>query len=320
MNNSLDKQVVAQALQIINSAQTITLLTHKNPDPDGISACAALSEWLQSLGKSVETIYVNQTDYVLAVNPAGERINNHSRISDLLIACDTANYERLYFPEVFKAIPLINIDHHVSNSIMGTVNLVDGTVSSTCEYLVTIFKAWNVKITKTIAEALLYGMLYDTQIFQTQPTNAQTLRVAAELIDAGAHIFKLKLLLEAYKTSKNIKFWGSVLQRLTLLPHAKAVIATVTKEDLGAAGVDRSAFLGLNNFISTLTDIDIMIFMYEEESGKTKVSLRSKTADVNVLAGKFNGGGHKYAAGFLSDRSIDDLVQEITVIIEQKAY
>ena len=163
-------------------------------------------------------------------------------------------------------------------------------------------------------------MLYDTQIFQTQPTNAQTLRVAAELVDAGAHIFKLKLLLEAHKTSTNIKFWGSVLQRLTLLPQAKAVIATVTQQDLAAAGLGRSAFLGLNNFLSTLTDIDIMVFMYEEDGGKVKVSLRSKVADVNALAGKFNGGGHKHAAGFLSDRSIIDLVKDLTETIEQKAY
>lgn len=316
MSINLNMQAVIAALELIQFAKAITLLTHKNPDPDGISACAALSEWLIAQGKQVETIYVNQTDYTLAVHPANERINSHTHIPELLIACDTANYDRLYYPDLFKSIPLINIDHHVSNSIKGTVNLVDGTVSSTCEYLVSLFKAWNVKITKTIADALLYGMLYDTQIFQTQPTNAQTLRVAAELVDAGAHIFKLKLLLESHKTSAHIKFWGSVLQRLTLLPQANAVIATVSHQDLADAGVNRSAFLGLNNFIASLTDIDIMIFMYEEEQGKTKVSLRSKTADVNVLAGRFGGGGHKFAAGFLSDLSMSDLMGKVVQALE----
>ena len=311
MQNKFDKKDIDAALHLITSANSVTLLTHKNPDPDGISACAALSDWLCEMGKKVETIYLNATEYAIVHDPANILINKHSHIPDLIIVCDTANYERIYYPELFKKVPLINIDHHISNAIAGTVNLVDGAVSSTCELLLFLLKAWSVTISKNIAESLLYGMMYDTQIFQTQPTNAQTLRVAAELVDAGAQIFPLKLLLDAHKNSKNIKLWGTVLQNLEVVKSSNAVIACVTQQDLKAAGVERSALLGLNNFIATMPDIDVMIFMYQEASGAIRVSLRSKVTDVNALASHFKGGGHKFASGFVSDLQLSDLKQKL---------
>jgi bifunctional oligoribonuclease and PAP phosphatase NrnA len=283
---------------LISQANSITLLTHFKPDADGISACAALDHILRAMGKQVDAIYPSTTDQIIKRQPATIHIATHSHIPDLLIACDTANIERLYYPDSFKGIPLINIDHHISNSINGTLNIVNAAAASTCEELYNLIAAHDENLIDIhVAQCLLYGILYDTQTFYTNNTTANTLRVAAALVDKGAKLPALNLELNAYKTLSLLTLWGKLLQTAHVDTTKNVAWITIAQADMEKHGMPRSALEGFSNYFASVSDVDITIFAYETETGSTKVSLRSKYADVNALAKNFGGGGHKCASG-----------------------
>ena len=317
-NDRFDEKTINQAWELIKSAQKVTLLTHKTPDGDGISACAAMDEILLKYDISVECIYPSAPEQELHRHAHNVLINNHGHIPDLIIAFDTANYERLYYPDVFKKIPLINIDHHVSNKINGLYNLVDGQASSTCELLFQLLHKWDpANITSSVAESLLVGLLYDSQVFQTQSTTPQTLRIAADLMDRGAALFTLKNDLFTNKNPQIISLWGDLLQRTIVVPDKQATWTYLTQHDLRTRNVDMPAVVGFNNFLAQISAVDITLFLYETATGETKVSLRSKQADVNKLAQRFGGGGHKHASGILSSTPIDQLAPLILAQINK---
>jgi bifunctional oligoribonuclease and PAP phosphatase NrnA len=316
--NDLFEDLAKQAYKLIQNASKITLLTHYNPDADGISACAALSTMLKKNGKVIESIYPTKSEFFLKRHPANVLINQHRQIPDLIIICDTSTIERFYFPKEFKGIPNINIDHHISNTIKATVNLVVSQASSTCEILYFLMQAWEVDILLDVyvAECLLMGILYDCQTFHTKLTNANTLRVAANLIDTGASLYQLHEELLNNKNPKIITFWGKLLSNITISPNGSAAWISIHQKDLQILGLKLSSIIGFSNFLAQLSNVDVTIVFYETEQMQTKVSLRSKKTDVNKFSAQFGGGGHKNAAGILSDKSLNEVVQEVTCLFD----
>jgi len=312
-SDSYDKKSVEQAWALIKTSNKITLLTHSQPDGDGVSACATLDYILSRMGKKIETVYPNKPELNFKRCPQNILINKHAQIPDLIIACDAANYERLYFPDLFKSIPLINIDHHVSNSLNGKFNFVNGNSSSACEELYILLSSWNANmIDQYVAECLLFGILYDSQLFHTQSTNSRTLKIAANLMDHGANLFQIKTELLSNKSYKVLILWGKLLSNIKVSPSKNAVWAVVTQQDLKNAKVEMSSLIGFNNLMSQICDVDVTLFFYETEQGKTKVSLRSKIMDVNEFAKQFGGGGHTNSAGILCDKPIAQVVEDVT--------
>lgn len=311
--SNFPKKTIEKAWSLIQRANTVSLLTHYRPDADGISACAAFEEILVKLGKFVETIYLNEPEFPFKRQPQKVLFNKHEQVPELLIVFDTANYERFYYPTVFHDIKLINVDHHVSNSINGTFNFIDTEASSACEILFTLIKMWDFSlIDLSIAESLLFGILSDSRVFHTQSTGANTLRIAAELIDEGADLFQLKTELFANKNPQIIKLWGILLDRVIVSEEKKAAWSYVTQQDLKSLDLQLSSLIGFNDFLTDISYIDVTMLFYEMRSGEIKVSLRSKKRDVNKLAMQFGGGGHKNAAGILSKKPIKELMFEVT--------
>ncbi len=314
---SIDQANVARAWEMINAAHNITLLTHYNPDGDGVSACAALDHILNKLGKSVETVYPTPLKVAIKRQPAKVLINRHEQQPDLIIMCDTANYERLYYPEQFKGVSSINIDHHISSSINPTINFVDGKAPSTCDYLYRLlFAVDEALVDKFVAECLLYGILYDTQSFSIQGTSSQVLRIAADLIDKGVEYHALAQELMFRKQFAEIKFWGDMLARVQTNASGNAVWIVVKQKDFKAAGLSLSVVAGLENFIAQLAVAQVTMLFYEDDQGKSKVSFRSKRPDVNAVAKQFGGGGHKFASGLISDEPLDSLVPKVIACFE----
>jgi len=310
--NMFSQENIERGWELIQGSKNVTLLTHSKPDGDGISACAVLEIVLKKLGKNVETVYPDSPEFEFKRQPEKVFVSEHSQLPDLLIACDTANSERMYYPEIFKGIPLINIDHHVSNSIKGTVNFVDSESSSACEVLFLLLQAWEQSlIGKKISELLLFGILYDTRVFSNQGATSSTLRIAADLVDKGADLFKLKNELLANKDPKIIKFWSVILDRIEVDEDKKIAWSYFKQDDLKNFDLTLSSTVGFSNFLAEICQIDVTLLFYETSDGKTKVSLRSKEFDVNQFAALFGGGGHKNAAGIISSEPIEEFMAKV---------
>ena len=311
----LSEESLRSAWDLIVAAINITLLTHYKPDGDALSSCAALEHVLRRHGKKVETIYPGGTPDQVPHSPSPLHNNSHTVVPDLLIACDTASADRLYLPESFAAVPLIVIDHHVSNSLgdRATHTFLTPAASSTCEVLHYLFAEWGEEIDERLAEILLYGVVSDTQCFRTSNTSGETLAVAGDLVSRGANLYDMAGSMTQRDNPAIISLWGDLLGSAE--HNHRAIWTTCTQKQLRNHNLDDSALAGVVNQLASMSTIDIAILFYEQEDGKSKASLRSKNTNVNALANQFGGGGHVRAAGLSSDESLAVLVDKVLALL-----
>ncbi|MDD5623557.1 MAG: DHHA1 domain-containing protein, partial [Candidatus Peribacteraceae bacterium] len=228
---------------------------------------------------------------------------------DLIIVVDTADLPLLgsvYTDHVdlFSDVPVLNIDHHISNTRFGQLQLIDTTSASVTEVLFHWFlqvPEWREKLTPDLATLLLTGLITDTRSFQNPNTTPRSLEVAAELLDLGAR--QQEIIQNVYKTKPltTLKIWGRALNRIQVDPSSGIAWTAVSREDLEEMGAQSRETHGLlDELISTIPDIDVHVVFTETEDGSIKGSLRSSSSiDANRLAAQtYGGGGHARAAGF----------------------
>ncbi|MBN2306517.1 DHH family phosphoesterase [Candidatus Peregrinibacteria bacterium] len=252
---------------------------------------------------------------------------------DLIITFDTGNLEHLgpiydQNSELFFKVPVINIDHHASNTDFGKINLVDVVAASTTEVVLGLLEAMEKKYNKKFLDAdtatlLLAGLITDTGSFQHANTSPQSMETAARLLDMGAR--QQEIIKNIYKTKKlsTLKLWGSVLSKVETDPIYKLVWSTITKHDLeesGAASAESESII--DDLLSNAPGAElIMLFKYNDE-GYVSVSMRSTTnsVDVGKICQEMGGGGHVRAAGF-KRRDNDNLEQLINdTLIKVREY
>jgi len=228
---------------------------------------------------------------------------------DLIIVVDSADLALLgsvYTDHIdlFSHVPVLNVDHHISNTGFGQMKLIDPTAASATEILYHWFTgipAWREKITKDIATLLLTGLITDTRSFQNPNTTPRSLEIAAALLEMGAR--QQEIIQSVYKTKplSTLKIWGRALNQIQIDKQARIVWSTISKEDLSEMGATSKETHGiLDDLISTIPDADVYVLFTELEEGGLKASMRSTTViDASVLAAQtFGGGGHPRAAGF----------------------
>ncbi len=228
---------------------------------------------------------------------------------DLIIVVDSAELSllgSLYTEniELFQSTPILNVDHHISNTRFGQLQLIDPTCASATEVLFAWFLShpqWKNLITPDVATLLLTGLITDTRSFQNPNTTPRSLEVAANLLDLGAR--QQEIIQHIYKTKplSTLKIWGRALNQIQYDSESKIVWSSISREDLTEMGAKSKESAGiLDELISTIPDADVHALFTEIEDGGFKASLRSSTAiDVNKAAGRlFEGGGHARAAGF----------------------
>ena len=228
---------------------------------------------------------------------------------DLIVIVDTADLSllgSLYTDHIdlFSDVPILNIDHHISNTNFGHLQLIDPTAAAATEVLYSWFMqvpAFREKITADLATLLLTGLITDTRSFQNPNTTPRSLEVAAELLERGAR--QQEIIQHIYKTKplSTLKIWGRALNRIQVDSGARIVWSAISKEDLAEMEATSKETHGiLDELISTIPDADVFVVFTEVEEGGLKASMRSTAAvDVSQLAAKtFGGGGHARASGF----------------------
>ncbi len=228
---------------------------------------------------------------------------------DLIVVVDTADLSLLgsaYLDHVdlFSHVPILNIDHHISNTAFGQLTLIDPLCASATEVLYHWFcseQDWKSLMTPDIATLLLAGLITDTRSFQNPNTTPRSLEVAAELLDLGAR--QQEIIKNVYKTKplSTLKIWGRALNHIQIDADSRIVWSSVSREDLSEMGATSKETHGLlDELISTVPDADVHVLFTEVEEGGCKASMRSTPViDVNRIAGRlYGGGGHARASGF----------------------
>ena len=228
---------------------------------------------------------------------------------DLIVVLDAGDLEQLgalYEDHIdfFFSVPVINLDHHASNTNFGQVNLVDITASSTTEILYQALKELDQGkglIDEDIATALLAGIITDTGSFQNANTTPKALAVSAELVNLGAR--QQEIIKHVYKTKhlSTLKLWGRVLSRIKNDPTYRIVWSLISQEDLiDTESLPEETGNIIDELMTNTPGAEIILLLKEKKPGLVKGSLRTTTAscDASKIADLFGGGGHVQAAGF----------------------
>jgi len=303
----------------VRSHERFTLTTHENPDGDALGSLLAAKLAFDQLGK--DSVMVLHGDAPLpgeyGFMPLAEL---HRRwpedVSErVLIALDCANESRIGDPEVLGRVPLtINLDHHHDNTRFGDVNLIVAEASSTGEVLRDLFRKLDVELTPQIAEPLYIALVTDTGRFQYTNTTPKALRLAAELVEAGADVHRIfQGVYESVQFAK-LKLLARALERAQVYEGGRIVISYLLRTDFAQVGAAEPYSEGIIDYLRAVEGADMAVLIREppRADGPTRrVSLRASVdeLDVSAIARKSGGGGHRQAAGFSSEAPIEEITE-----------
>ena len=214
---------------------------------------------------------------------------------------------------------MVDVDHHHDNTRFGDVNLVVADASSTAEVLRDVFLELDVPLTPEIAEALYIGLVTDTGRFQYANTTPKALRLAAELVERGADVHKVfESVYESVQFAK-LKLLARALDRAQIYDGGRIVVSWLRRDDFAEVGAEEPYSEGIIDFLRAVEGAEVAALIREppSDAGPTRrVSLRASTDDIDVsaIARSFGGGGHRQAAGF----STESTVEEITDLIRRQ--
>ena len=211
----------------------------------------------------------------------------------------------------------MKVDHHITGEKFADMNFVDTEAASSCEIVVDIADSLNFTITAPIATCLLTGIYTDTGSMMHSNTSERVYRTAARLLRAGAD--QEAIIKYVFRTSKvsTLRLWGRTLEKISLSEEGGAISA-ITAGDFRATGADFSELAGAIDYVNSIPGMRFSLIL-SERNGKVKGSLRTLRDDVDVaaMAKKFDGGGHKKAAGFSVPGKLEQTTRW-TVVPEKK--
>jgi phosphoesterase RecJ-like protein len=314
-----DLQPVASA---IRSRDRFIVVTHENPDGDALGSILAMDLALDHLGKD-GLMYLSGTTplpHEYAFMPLGDlRRELPPDVSDrVVLALDCANERRLG-PDLswLETVPLVvNVDHHHDNTRFGRVNVIVPDASSTGEILRDLFRLLEVPLTPGIAEALYIALVTDTGRFQYANTTPKALRLAAELIEAGANFHRVFQDVYENVAFAKLKLVARALERAKVYEGGRLVVSYLKRRDFVDAGAEEPFAEGIIDYLRGVEGAELAALIREPPTTNgpaRRVSLRTTAEDLDVsaIARKSGGGGHRMAAGFSSERSVTEITDFI---------
>lgn len=288
----------SKIFELINDSKSILLLTHETPDGDATGSVMGFYHMLTSINKTVDVVMPEVPETFKFLDSINNIVDKSDKEYDLVIVVDCANKERVgqINDEFSRCKKSIAIDHHTSNNGYCDINYVEEDTAACCQVIYYLFKEWNIKINKNIGEALVTGLLTDTAGFRNDNVNKDSYYMAADMLDCGINMHKLYYNVLSKKSMSQYLLMKMVLDRLELYCDGKIAFSYLSKEDLENVDAKVGDHEGLVDLGRHINGVEVSIFMREDDG--YRISFRSnELVDVNKLAAKFNGGGHKMAAG-----------------------
>jgi phosphoesterase RecJ-like protein len=310
-----DLDAVAAALR---EHDRFLVTTHENPDGDALGSLLATTLLLEELGKdAVMFLYGDvaiPTEYQFMELERLTRALPEDAAERVLVAVDCANEDRIgHELGLVDAAPLtINIDHHHDNTRFGDLNLIVSGASSTGEVLRDVLQELGLELTPEIAEALYIALVTDTGRFQYANTTPKALRLAAELVDAGADVHSIFQQVYESVQFQKLKLLARALERAQVYEGGRIVVSYLLRTDFSELSAPDPYSEGIIDYLRAVEGADMAVLIREPPrlSGpERRISLRASTdeLDVSAIARKSGGGGHRQAAGFSSEASVDEI-------------
>ncbi len=292
----------------IKNNDIITIFHHERADYDALGACFALKLYLEKYYQ--KTVYVLGDDYGSIANEFPKIVNVSDEIikNSVAIILDTANINRIDDNRILLAQKRLKIDHHINIDQYADIEIVDENAAATCEILGEIFKENNYPLNNEIAKYLYLGIISDTISFSTTNTTTKTLKIAAYISQFIDKINEVTYLV--YKKSiDEFKYENYLKQQIQ---YKNDIAYVVIEDEYNQFNVSKEKAKDMVYIMANVEGIEKWALIIKMKDGYG-VSLRSKRIPVNELANKYNGGGHRNAAGLknLPKEKIPQLINEL---------
>lgn len=317
--------VPAEVVSRIRAAREVLTVCHENPESDALGSALSVALAVEELGGRATPLCADAVPSMYDFMPRIDRFRQDpepGRDYDLIVVGDCGDLARVGAvlgrnAELFGRVPIVNIDHHISNPGFGAVDWIDATAAATCEMDTLLMPALGLELTAAdgaIAANLMAGVVIDTANFQHPNVTPRTLRAAAELVAAGAPLAATAKLLYRTKPNRQLKLFGIVLGRMELEMEGRLVWSAVYETDFVETGATPADAEGLSDLLSQSATAELMV-LFRQNGQRTKLSIRTPDggADATVLAGAFGGGGHARASGATVDLPIEQAMHSVLV-------
>ena len=283
-----------QACQYIFTARSVVITGHVHPDGDCLGSMLGLFRILKQRQIDARIILDDDIPALYAFLPDVKSIEKpvDSVEADLLIVLDASDVDRIGRTRDMVTAPVLNIDHHISNTNFADYLLLDTQAAATGSILYEMLSSMNIELDELTATCLYTAIATDCGFFRYANTTSKTMRHAAELLSHGV---RPEIVAEALETkpAKSINTLIRVLETLEFNCDGKIASVTIPS-DILEDGENTDSFI---NYPRCIEGVEVAIMFKQAESSLTRVSLRSKGLDVSSIALSFGGGGHQRAAG-----------------------
>lgn len=316
--------VINSIIKKIHESKNIGITCHTSPDGDSLGSSLALLQGLLNIGKNAYIISKEPLPITFNFLPFSEKISEDLNCvlenTDTIIVLDCGNVERINANLNIqdRSYTLINIDHHISNDNYGDLNYVDTKASAVAEIIYEILNLLNVSINKEIATCLYTSILTDTGSFRHSNTTKQTHEIAGSLVSTGINFSDIHRNIFENISFERLKLHGKVIQNIRLELNNKLCIMEITKDMLKEFDLEKTDSSDIVNIGMQIDTVEVAVLIKESDD-LTKVSLRSKhIVDVREIAEIFDGGGHIKAAGFSTNKSLEETKNILINVIEKE--
>ncbi|MGC8502114.1 DHH family phosphoesterase [Desulfurella sp.] len=291
------------------------IVGHKDPDGDAIGSSLALYKALTEYGKRAivaNTSKISDLYFFLDDVKNIVQLQNNEKVQ-VIITVDSADFERTNLDKSYvKDKILINIDHHPTNTHYGTINFVVPQAAAVGCLIYQILKFNNMPINLKTAEYLYLSILTDTGSFRYSSTSANAFRIASDLIDLGVKPWKIAYNIYESKKLTTLKLMGLALNTIDTYYNDKLAVMRINQEMYRSTNTNADDTEGFVNIARSVRGCEVGALLREDKPNYIKVSLRSKDAvDVSTIALLFRGGGHKNAAGFEINGTIEEVKETL---------
>lgn len=294
---------VKECTDILREKDNILILTHANPDGDTLGSGFALCRALMKIGKICAVI--NADDIPKKYNYLFDDIVEIKFKPDYVVAVDVATVKLLGGLEEQYKIDMC-IDHHSTNTEYANLLLLEDAPAA-CQIMYEVVLALGVEVDKKIADCLYTGLTTDTGCFRYDSTTAQTYRVAADLIDAGADNGRINRIMFETKSKTYARLERLAIESMRFYEHERVAVITVTQEMFQLTGSNAQETEGLAPLTRQIEGVEIGITIQERPDGTCKASIRTfESVNAAKLAACFGGGGHAQAAGCKFDCDVKE--------------
>ncbi len=316
--------IPASLLNGLRDATRVLAVSHVKPDGDAIGSLLALGHMLGALGKSSVLSLNDPVPAIYRSLPGADAIVGPQRDAagfDAVIALDCSSVDRLgrAYGAAFAHLPLLVIDHHITNDRFGTINWVAPECAATSQMLLLLADALGVTIDQPMAQCLLTGLVTDTLCFRTNNTTAAVLAAGMRLLEAGGNLTTITENILEQRSFNVVRLWGTVLDAAQLEQGVIWVTISLAQfEACGANGDDGS----LSSLLIRTEGADISATFAEKlgESGAAAVecSFRARKGfDISGVAQQLGGGGHPAAGGCTVPGTLAEATAKVIPLLQQ---